>query len=284
MIPEKDKATEVFEAAEKKMRVGCGGGARFEEAAELYTKAGNLYKMDKRWERAAESFLEAAECYARSSDFTFDTVQQYSNAIGCIKKYDPLQAISFYKKSVDLLIPEGKFSSAARLTKEMAEILETSGSSVEAIAAWERAAELFETENSPSSLNQCLIKVADISVREGEYKKAIEIYEKVAESSLNGLAKYNVKNYLHKATLCFFANNNSDGAMSAFRKYTEMDPLFASSREAKLIEEIFKVWEDADPAAFSAAVYEYDAIMKLNRDMVVLLLKIKENITSRQIV
>jgi hypothetical protein len=41
------KADETFEKAEHRLKKFFGGSSKYEEAAELFTKAANLYKMQK---------------------------------------------------------------------------------------------------------------------------------------------------------------------------------------------------------------------------------------------
>ena len=105
--------------------------------------------------------------------------------------------------AIDYYLEDGKFSIAARHQKSVAEMYENEGDIQNASEQYEKAGELYEGENSTSSANQCKLKVAQYSAQLGNYNKAIEIYEKVAISSLdNNLLKWSAKDYFLRAGIC----------------------------------------------------------------------------------
>ena len=56
-----------------------------------------------------------------------------------------------------------------------------------------------------SNGNSCQLKAADLLATQKQYKKAVEIYEKVASVSMNDLGKWSVREYFFKAILCILA-------------------------------------------------------------------------------
>ena len=67
-----------------------------------------------------------------------------------------------------------------------------------------------------SLANKLWLKVADVAAIEGDYYKAIEKYERVAEQSINNnLMKYSVKDYLLKAGICHLASGDLVAAQRA---------------------------------------------------------------------
>jgi len=139
----------------------------------------------------------------------------------------------------------------------------------EAIKAWNEAATCFESEDSKASANQCLLKVAELCAEEEDYKRAIQIYEKVAAASMDSnLARWSVKDYLYKATLCHFVMGAKAGDVKAveeaLNKYKETFPAFDGSRECKLMEQCLEAYNADSVDAFTEHVYNFDRIYKLD--------------------
>lgn len=71
---------------------GFGKAQKFEDAADLFTKAGNAYKLANLWESAGESFNQAADSFISAGQIsgnTFnssDAVNAYAEAGNCFKK------------------------------------------------------------------------------------------------------------------------------------------------------------------------------------------------------
>lgn len=62
------------------------------------------------------------------------------------------------------------------------------------------------------------------------------------------------------------------------QKYSNQDVTFASTREAKFVNALLEAIEAGDLEAFTAAVFEFDQITKLDNWKTSILLKIKKEI------
>jgi len=40
-----------------------GSGSKFEEACEMYEKAGNCYKVEEKWQEAGDAYMKAADLH-----------------------------------------------------------------------------------------------------------------------------------------------------------------------------------------------------------------------------
>lgn len=126
------------------------------------------------------------------------------------------------------------------------------------------------------------LKVADLSALEGDYYKAIELYEKVATASVaNNLMKYSVKDYLMKSGICLLAVGDMVATNRAFEKYRDMDPTFPSTREHQLLVDLLATVEEGDPEAFADKLFQYDQMSKLDKWKTTLLLRIKNSIEEK---
>ena len=77
-----------------------GGSSRDEEAAELFVKAGNSFKLAKAWKRTGDAFTRAAETYEGSSELGYEAAAKYSDAGKAYKNVNPDKAIDAYRNAV----------------------------------------------------------------------------------------------------------------------------------------------------------------------------------------
>jgi len=264
------------EKAQKKLKGWFGGSGKYEEAAEMYEKAANLWKISKKWDEAGRAFGEASDCFFKHGS-NHEAATHLVNAANCYKRTNIGEATNKLRAAIELYTEEGRFSIAAKQQKEIAELFESEMDYEQAIEAYSTAADLFDGENSTSSANQCLLKVALYSAQLERYGKAIEIYEKVAAKAVdNNLLKYSCKDYFMRAALCYLAQGDTVGAEKAIERYNDMDVSFSQTREGKFIEEIVASVRDVNVEDFTNAVVEFDSISKLDSWKTSILLKIKQ--------
>lgn len=253
-----------------------------EEAAELLVSASGQYKIAKDWNKAGETYVKAAQLFEQLKD-EFSACTNYNNAAKAFKNSSAKEAVKNLKLACELHRDGGRFSSAGKLFKEIAIIEEKEMNTKGAIEAYNEAADCFQAEDATVTMNSMLLKVAELSAQGGEYKKAVEIYEKVANTSIdNRMQSYAVKDYLFKAGLCNFVivaktgdTDDIKDVEEAMNKYKDMFPAFDGSREAKLLDNCIEAFQKDDCEKFTDYVYKYDQISKLNDWTASLLLEIK---------
>lgn len=124
--------------------------------------------------------------------------------------------------------------------------------------------------------NKLWLKVADVAALEGDYYKAIENYEKVAQQSINNnLMKYSVKDYFLKSGICHLATGDSVATQRALEKYTDMDPQFATQREHMLLVDLSEAIDAKSQEQFTDKLFQFDQINRLDRWKTTLLARIK---------
>ncbi|EDV20331.1 Alpha-soluble NSF attachment protein [Trichoplax sp. H2] len=257
-----------------------GGGAtsKLEDACDLYQRAGNSFKMAKKWSEAAGAFCEAARLKIHLQS-RHEAASFFVDAATCFKKSEPEKAIESLNKAVEIFTDMGRFSIAAKHHISIAEIYENELTEVDkAMANYEKAADYYRGEDSTSSANKCLLRVAMYAAQLEDYRKAIEIYEEVAAASLeNTLLKYSCKEYFFKASLCHMCQDFLD-AKHAAEKYCGMYPAFQDSRECKLIEKLICAGEEENVDEFTDHIKDYDKISRLDQWTTTLLLRIKKRL------
>ncbi|CAJ0836518.1 3685_t:CDS:2 [Entrophospora sp. SA101] len=233
------------------------GGNKYEDAAELYNKAANMFKLAK---RSANMQLQLNERDEASTTFI--------NASKCYRK------CSF--EAIEILTDRGRFQAAANLQKDIAQIYESDLVDLEkAMQAYEIAAEWYLGEESTALANGCFIKAATFAATLEQYDKAIEKFEQVAMASLdNQLAKWSLKEYFLKAGLCHIAFGDHIGARRAIERYGDVDVTFSGTRECQFLEAV----EGGDVETFTNRVVEFDQLTKLDNWKTTILLRIKKSI------
>ena len=125
------------------------------------------------------------------------------------------------------------------------------------------------------------MKVAALSAELEDYKKAIEIYEKISQKALEGSSagKWGVKDYLFKSLLCQLVLSAKKNDMEQLEKnmdrYKDMYPQLDGTREVKLIEDLMGAFKEDDMDLYSDTVFRYDEIYKLDNWTAKVLLDVK---------
>ncbi|CDS06203.1 hypothetical protein LRAMOSA08731 [Lichtheimia ramosa] len=283
------QAQELLQQADKRLNSWSwfGGGNKEEEAAELYEKAGNTFKLAQRsysqshrkGNDAGEAFTKAAQLFMKTSDTLYDASKAYESAAKCYKKNQPEMAISMLEYAIKIDKEGAHFRNAAKHHQEIAEIYESDLVDLQgAMHNWEQAATLHMADDQQAMVNKCLLKVAHFAAQLEQYDKAIENLETVATASAdNQLTKWSIKEYFLKAGLCHLCTGDLVRTRQALDKYCNMDMTFENTREYKFLEGIIECVENGDVELFTQKVFEFDQLTKLDHWKTTILLRIKKS-------
>ena len=139
----------------------------------------------------------------------------------------------------------------------------------------------YDAEDSSANASQCWVKVAALSAELEDYKKAIEIYERISQKALEGSSagKWGVKDYLFKALLCQLVicakKNDMEQVEKNIDRYKDIYPQLDGTREVKLIEDLMNAFKEDDMDLYSDTVFRYDEIYKLDNWTAKVLLDVK---------
>nr|XP_045607522.1 alpha-soluble NSF attachment protein-like [Procambarus clarkii] len=289
MADAEQKAMQLMAEAEKKLSSSkgflgslFGGPSKVDEAMDLYQQAANKFKMAKKWNSAGHAFTELASLHAKAGS-RLDTYTIFLDA-SILERSLEVESVNSLLKAIEIYTDMGKFTMAAKHHQSIADIYETEVADIEkAIQHYEQASDYFRGEENNSSANKCLLKVAMFAAQMENYEKAIQIYEKVATSSLeSSLLKYSAKEYMFRAALCHLCIDLTN-AKIAVEKYEEMYPAFQDSRECKLLKALTNHLEEQNVDAFTDTVKDYDSISRLDQWYTTMLLRIKKSINPEDI-
>ena len=274
---------EDFERKAEKKLAGWGiFGSKYDDAADLFDKAANCFKLAKNWDKAGSVYIKLADVQLKL-DSKHEAAGAYVDAANCYKKISVQDAAQSLNQAVNLFLEIGRLNMAARYCKELGEIYEQEQNLEKAIDYFERAADLFQSEEVTTSANQCKQKVAQFSAQLEQYPKAIQIYEAIAQHSINNsLLKYGVKGILLNAGICQLCKADVVAITNALERYQEIDPTFSGTREYKLLSELAEAMDEGDVAKFTNSLQEYDSMTRLDPWKTTLLLRVKNAIKAKE--
>lgn len=278
------KADDFKKQAEKKLKGFGFFGNKHEEAAELFEKAANNYKLAKCWADAADAYSKLAECHLKC-DSKHEAASAYVEAAKVAAKGNPQQSTELLHKAVSLYTDLGRLNMAARQLKEIAEVNEKSGNKEEAITFYEQAADLLETEGTTTDATKCKLKIAEFSAELGKYARAVELFEEAAKRAVeNNLLKFSARGYLANAGVCGLCYLSVKEIGNKIEKYRDIDLQFQGSREDMLLQGLHEAFEAGDDAMFATHLAEYDAVIRLDPWKTKILLAAKRRLQDRQLI
>ncbi|KJZ80405.1 Putative vesicular-fusion protein sec17-like protein [Hirsutella minnesotensis 3608] len=281
----------LLQKAEQTVKSAGGGfsffGGRedkYQNAADLYIQAANAFKMQKQNIDAGKAFELAAQIQTSKLNEPDDAANTLVDAFKAYRKDDPHAAVRCLNVSVDRYCAKGNFRRAASHKEQMGELYEQDlGDAKSALECYEAAAGWYEGDNANALANKLWLKVADVSALDGDYYKAIDNFEKVAEQSINNnLMRYSVKEYFLKAGICHLASGDLVAAQRAIERYSEMDPGFATQRECMLLRDLCEAIEAKSQEQFTDKIFLYDQVSKLDKWKTNLLVRVKDSIEEAE--
>jgi len=285
MAPQKSTAQTLLEKADKKAASSGGwfssNNSKWEEAGDLYQQSANAFKIDKIFKEAGDAHAREAECREKCNEIN-EAANAWWNAAKAYKRGYPDLAIAALSQTITFLTKSGRFRQAADREKEIAQIyIQEKQDLAKGCESYERAGDWYAQEDAAATANACFKDAADLHAELENYPAAIARYDQVANASLgSNLTKYSVKDYWLRAGLCSLALGDTVGCRRNITRYSSQDTTFSSTRECKFLGFLVDALEAGDQEAFTAAVVEYDQIMKLDNWKTSILLKIKRTIAD----
>ncbi|KAJ3127473.1 vesicular-fusion protein S17 [Physocladia obscura] len=269
--------------AEKKASAPAGwfgfGGPKLDEAAELYMKAGNAYKLQKQWKESGDAYRSQANLLIKSGERD-EAVSAFLNAAKSYKKVVPLEYITVLESAVSILIEKGRFSAAASNQKLIAEVYETEIGDIKAARdAYEKAGEWYQGEEANASADGCFIKAATFAAQLEDFEAALSMIEDVASRCVDHkLTKWSLKEYFFKAGIILLNIGDVVRVRTSLERYCGMDLSFRDQREYKFILKLADAFEAGDVEGFTNSVVEFDRFSTLDPWKTALLLRVKKSI------
>lgn len=255
--------------AEQKQKGGImslfSGGAKYDEAADLYLKAANQFKLIKDWQNAADSFASFGACSAKAGMPT-DEANGYVEAARCLKNISANEALFWFDKASGILSAAGRFTQAAKILKEVAEIHESEANTKKAAEFYQKAEDMFSMdEHSKSQVTACILKRAELMAENGEILEAAQLFEKEGEKALlNPMLQFGAREHFLKAGILYLALGDPVTAKVACERFHQRDPRLEGTREGKLLKGLTAAFSENDLDGFREKLAEYDQVTRLD--------------------
>ncbi|CDJ65241.1 alpha-soluble NSF attachment protein, putative [Eimeria necatrix] len=265
---------------------------------------------------ASSCFIKAAEAAQKAKD-THTEASMYVEAGNCVRRYSVAAAAPVFEKGIKLLLAANRVAAAAKVHRQLAEDWEAAGDAAAAAANFLAAAELFDSDEfSKTQYSHCICKYAELVVWGAEapaaaaaaaaapaaaaaaapaaaaaaaatLEKAAKIFETEGyKASQNNLLQFGAKDLFLNSLLLLLAaaaaREELVDLQLALARYRDCNAHFAASREQQLLQQLLAAAEDRDPAAFAAAVEDFDKVSRLSPWRVHFLLKAKQQIEQQQ--
>ncbi|KAJ3693329.1 hypothetical protein LUZ60_008809 [Juncus effusus] len=276
------KGDEFVKKAEKKLNGWSFLGSKQEDAADLFDKAANQFKLAKSWDKAAGAYIKIANCHLKSES-KHDAASAYVEACNCYKKISITDAAQALNQAVNIFLEIGRLNMAARYCKDLGEMYEQDQKLEKSMEYFEKAADLFSTEDVSSSANQCKQRIAEISAQLEHYQKASQIFEEIAKQQVrNNLLKYSAKGTLLNAGVCQLCRADPVAVSNSLEAFQEIDPTFSGTREYKLLADLAEAMDEGDAEKFTDAIKEFDSMTRLDAWKTTLLLRAKNALKEKE--
>lgn len=261
---------------------GSSSSMRKEDATDLYIQAANLYRLLKDFNQAGAQFVKAAEIQESLGNHN-DCANHLVEAYKCFKGVSPSDAISALSKAIHIFLTQnGQFRRAANFTMDLAELYESVNDNESAAKSYEQAGDYFTTDHAEALANKAFLKCADLFALDGNYKKAVELYDNIIKNLLgNSLSRWSLKDHFFKVILCVLCMDDVIEANKRTDQFLQDDPSWAQSREYKLVQGILDSIDQGDVEGFSDKVFDYDQFSKLDKLKTQLLLKVKNSVVAK---
>lgn len=250
----------------------------YEEIANLYVKAGNLFKLKKQWTEAIDAYTKAHDCYIKDNS-TYEANKCNIEIAKCSRHTDMNQCKLYTTKVINNFMEKGDFYNVGTYQEKLALLYQEEDSFDKAIAEYETAIEYYDASEMEASSMRCKLQVGDLSSIQGYYDKALTIFKSLAIQCLDGgTLKYLVTRYIFKACIVSILLCDTVSTMRLLEEFINLDYSFVNSPERKLLSKIIEAYREPDVELFTLAVTDFNHFHKLDNWHVTLLLRIKTNI------
>lgn len=252
----------------------------YEEAADLFIEASNLYRLRKDLELAGDTFLKAANCQMKAGNED-EAGNTFIESFKCYKTgHLPQKACNSLENAIDIFTRRGQLRRGANFKFELAEIQELELQDyTHAISNYQIAGDWYEQDQAIALSNKAYLKCADLKALDNQFIEACDVYLKVVKNSLgNRLSQWSLKDYYLKIGLCYLAAGDIVAAKKIVHEGQKDDSNFSQSRESELLSALIDAVNDGESDKFSNQVFEFDKFSKLDKWKTMILLKIKESI------
>ena len=286
-MPDTSRAESLFNEANKTLHGGffsfLSSSNRFEDAAELFTKSGNLFKSESDFYGAIRAFEGAYNAHLKTKNNYYASISAAEVGAQYSRLDDAENTEKWYLIATNL-ISDQRLNQAAKYLKILAEFYENLKNLEKSFFYFKKSENLFSIEkNDSSDARNCQIKMAILGAEMSNFSESRDLFLKVAKNCLqNNLLQFSARDYFLRAIFVDLAAGNLNFAKNDQVFAMKNDPRFANSREAKFIEKLIEATEKMDVKQFQQEIFEFDQIQNLDFWKIKMLNLAKEKIEKME--
>lgn len=234
--------------------------AKYEDAVVYFSQAADRYKADQKWRKAGECYARAADA-EQSMENLLPAATFFIDAGDSFFNVDPLDAVKFYESAISLYAKVGRFASAAKVERRIAEIHEEDDAFEQAAGAYQLAADFYAGEHMYTQAIFCLARAGDYNAEAGRYDEAVDKYEVAgAMCQDDNMQKFNSPGLLLSCVMCWLCSGDVEAALEQFEESMARDFYFAGSRHAKFAADLIEATADFNIHSFMDHVWNFDNV------------------------
>jgi len=250
----------------------------YNDGAEMFEIAGDAFKYAKRYAEAIDAYKEACKYYSKIKDT--------SNAINCHKYISQLYIVQMqYQNAINTCLQlvehyreDGKFLYIAKTYITIAELYEKLEDVDNAMKHYRQAIEYYEIESTLVTYAKYYIILADYYALKEKYNDAIDIYEKIAKQYIETTSlKFQTRGLLVRSILCCLLCKSIEQVNNKLHIYEDIDiSFYDKSKEHKLANNVIMAIQTNNIDLFQQTIDDYDALIRLDKWYIAILLRIKK--------
>jgi tetratricopeptide (TPR) repeat protein len=244
---------------------------KYENAGDLYEKAGHRFKLDINHEEAANAYVKAGDSYERIKQ-SYYSIKNYFEAAKQFNYFDSKRAIVYFVKVKDYYELTGDAVKAGDILEQIAAI-----DSNNAITLYLRAISYYVESNNVSKANKARLKLCDIYLNDKNYELAGKLYETIAIESDSKMSWISMEHYIN-ACICWLALHNYELAHQKLVYYTETNPKISMNIKYNYLRDMIQACVDCKFQNFIDATYQFDQRHTLISWMVIALTNVREHL------
>jgi tetratricopeptide (TPR) repeat protein len=235
-----------------------------DESAELFSKAGNSYAMEKKFSDATRCFMNSYDEYTKIGGHEYYAIKNLQSAIKYSKQtkdFSSQKIIELLKIVAKSLGRDGKLKEHNDKYMEISYLYEENNDLEMAIGILN---ECVDTNNL--TFDEIVKRQAELLTKQTKYIEASETYENLVKSIIardKKISSYaSSRQYELMSILCALASDDSVNANNKYTKFSELDEMFTTSYEGNLANGLINAFEEQNLENINIACDEYNRVMK----------------------
>lgn len=256
------KAEKFIQDAEKEMkRFFRSKDDKLNNAADFCVRAGNLYKIDRNFEKAGDCYMKSA-AYIEEGGNKNDAANKVRDAILCYFKVESAKekAIKSMDKMQELLSDSGDPYKIASLLIQSGGIFYKNGAKELAMNSYNKAFELLKDTHDSESTKAKIIEEQAFIISEWDYNNAAKYFFEAAKIRLQTpLTQSSANRLFTYAVFCKLAAQDEVGAKILWDEVADLNPAFKLSYDGKIVDRLVNA-STAQPELMKDILAEYDKL------------------------